>query len=487
MFDVGQQFRTWIRTQTVCGVATERVSDDKYRIETPTAIAEINLYPLEDDREVVEFRINRSSDGEPRFFLHVMLDDLDRARELFREMAGALAEEAEHQTTRVLLTCTSALTTTLFASKLNDLARTLSLDYEFSAVSADKVLSESDGFSAILLAPQVGYLRKDLVATHPHAIVFEIPGKIFGSYDAAAALRLLMHAFHDMHGNMVPAENLRAARDLSNDRRILIITLFALAKYARLGYRVYNHGTIENQGVVRKSKVDLRDIEDLLETLDAHGVSIAELDAIGIAAPGVAYHGSIRLPGIMEGPYDLRSHIEERFGVRVNVDNNCNAAVVGCYVGQSEYESIVFFRQELGHEAGGFGTVIDGRLLKGRRSLAGEPKEFEGLFCYPAGYDDARWTPDGLFQIARNVSLAAISLIAPEAVYVAVDTVDDMEALRSSLVTQSSESATIIGLTEDLVPPFYQVTDYVERVYLGELSLCLQKLSNPDYRSLGIA
>ena len=31
------------------------------------------------------------------------------------------------------------------------------------------------------------------------------------------------------------------------------------------------------------------------------------------------------------------------------------------------------------------------------------------------------------------------------------------------------------------------VDDYVERVYLGEMALCLQKLRDPNYRSLGIA
>lgn len=486
MNEIGKRFRTWIGAQRIDGMAPRQIQEDKFRIETAAAIAKVNFYPL-DDREIVEFRINRSSDGEPRFFLHAMLDDLERAKELFREMAGALVEESEHQTTHVLLVCTSGMTTTLFASKMNEVAQALSLDYDFVAMPIERAVNEAEGFSAILLAPQASHLRRQMVTTYPDAIVFEVPAKIFGSYDAAGAVRLLMHAFHDMHGNMVPHEGLRAARDLSNDRRIMIITLFALHKYARLGYRIYDHGTIVKQGAVRKSKVDMRDIEDLLETLEARGNKVAQLDAIGIAVPGVAYHGTISLPGIIEGSYDLRSHIQDRFGVPVNVDNNCNAAVVGCYVSQDQFESIVFFRQELGHEAGGFGTVIDGRLLKGRHNLAGEPKNFQLRFDYGELGEDARWTPDGLFQIAHYVILTAVSLIAPEAVYVAVDTVDDMDALRKSLVEDRREGEVTVGLTEDLVPPFFQVTDYVERVYLGELSLCLQKLSDPDYRSLGVA
>jgi hypothetical protein len=49
------------------------------------------------------------------------------------------------------------------------------------------------------------------------------------------------------------------------------------------------------------------------------------------------------------------------------------------------------------------------------------------------------------------------------------------------------EGAPLLGLPEELIPKLFVVDDYVERVYLGEMALCLQKLRNPDYRSLGIA
>lgn len=497
MNQTSRAFREWLLQQEACGVAVVAANEDQYRLDVKSAIAEVSLWPYEDDLEIAEYQITRTSDGEVFFFLHVLLDDLSRAKELFSEMVDALDDAMQHVTTRVLLCCTSAFTTTLFANKMNDVARGLSLDYEFCAMDAASALAQDEGYAAILLAPQASHLRKQMAQAHPDALVFEIPGKIFGTYDAAGAVRLLMHALRDVR---VPEhrQSIRVARDLSNDKRILIITLFIFRGYSRLGYRLYDHGHITAQGAVRKARFDYRDIEDLLETMGTHNVRVRDLDIIGIAVPGVAYHGTVSLSSIMGNDYSLGSHIERRFGIRTSVDNNCNAAAVGCYVGQDTYESIMFYRHEFGHVAGGLGTIIDGTLLKGRHNLAGEPKYYESLFAYNPSYEDSLWSAEGMLNIARNVCLTGISLISPEAFFLAVDTVDDMNALRTALITEASDAedrcmlsvfggGPLTGLPPEYVPPLYKVDDYVERVYLGEMALCLQKLRDPNYRSLGIA
>lgn len=502
MNETSRAFREWVMQQRPRGitpVSTKMVGTDTIRIDAGIAVAQVNIWPYQDGLEIAEYQITRASDGEAIFFLHVLLDDLSRAQELFAEMVDALDEEADHTTTHILLCCTSALTTTLFAQKMTEVARTLSLDYDFTALSADRALGEGGNFDAVLLAPQASHLRKDMAKAHPRALVFEIPGKIFGSYDAAGAVQLLMHAFRDAQASATTQhETTRVARDLSNDKRILIITLFTLNKYSRLGYRLYDHGKVTIQGAVRKPRLDYRDIEDLLETMGAKGVNVLDLDIIGIAVPGVVYHGTIMLPGVIEGPYDLGAHIQMRFGIRTSVDNNCNAAAVGCYVGQDKYESVMFYRHEFGHIAGGFGTVIDGTLLKGRHNLAGEPKYYESLFAYEPRYEDCLLSAEGMFEIARNVALAGIALVAPEAFFFSVDTVDDMDAMRRALTSNISErrdrcilatttGGPLLGLPEELLPELFVVDDYVERVYLGEMALCLQKLRDPNYRSLGIA
>ena len=267
-------------------------------------------------------------------------------------------------------------------------------------------------------------------------------------------------------------------RDLSNDWRILIVTLFLHRNYVRLGYRLYDHGSLTTEGAVRKQKLDYRDVVDLVETLDARGVDMDSVDIVGIAAPGVAYHGTVSLPGVVDRVFDLGVTLHDRFGLKTSVDNNCNAAAIGCYVSQDSYESIVFYRHEFGHVAGGLGTIIDGTLLKGRHNLAGETKYFESRFAYDPGYQEILWSAEGLLGHAKNMVLTSMALVAPEAIYLAVDTVDDMGQLHDELLQE---------MPDELIPPLFMVNDYAERVYLGEMALCLQKLRDPGYHSLGIA
>lgn len=478
MDDVGRAFRKWIVGRRVMGAAPRACNDDCIRIELDGTTAEVNFYESDLPCEIVELVIRRLGDDNPTFFLHFLLEDLDRACDLFEEMVEALSDDMCGQSTKVLLCCSSGMTTSFFATKMQEAARGLGLDYEFEATSFERALQTDERYAAILLAPQVGHRRGEMVAAHARSAVFEIPGRIFGSYDAVSALRLLMHALREVHVPGDDTGNLRAMRDLSNDRRILVVTLFALMRTSRLGYRLYDHGSIVLEGTVRKTRLDYRDVEDLLETLSVEGVDLGEIDAIGIAVPGVAWRGSVSLPGLLDVTYDLGTRIAERFGVPVHVDNNCNAAAVGCYVSQEKYESLVFYRHEFGHIAGGFGTVIDGRLLKGRHSLAGEPKYFERQFEYVTGYYDACWSTEGLAEIVKNVLVCSIALVAPEAVYVAAGSLDDMDTLHDMLARV---------FPEELIPPLFAVSDYVERVYLGEMALCLQDLSNPGHRAHGEA
>ena len=477
MADITGSFRSWVLDRHPLGLAAQEIDSDHIRFTSPTHVAEVNLYPLEDSSIICELRITRTSDDEGVFFLHFLLEEMGRAKDLFRQMEQALADETSHVATRILLCCTSALTTSMFASKMQDGAKALSLDYEISAKPADVVLALDEDVDAILLAPQVAHLRHKMREAHPQALVFEIPAKIFGRYDTGGALRLLMQAMREVRDSAQDTR-LSAVRDLSDNRRILIITHFILRDCSLLGYRLYERGSVIADGSVRKPALDFRDVEDLLETINLRGVELSTLDAIGIAVPGVAYRGRVSLVGVAGSSYDLGPALSKRFRLPVYVDNNCNAAAVGCYVSQEEHESLIFYRHAFGHAAGGFGTMIDGRLLKGRLNLAGEPMYFERSYAFETSYDESLWSADGLLELATDVLASAIALISPDACYVAVDTIDDAADMEASLSER---------MPSRFVPPVTIVNDYVDRVYLGELALCLQKLRDPKYRSLGVS
>ena len=69
--------------------------------------------------------------------------------------------------------------------------------------------------------------------------------------------------------------------------------------------------------------------------------------------------------------------------------------------------------------------------------------------------------------------VADIALVSPDAIYVAVDLLDDMDALRAEIATHFGSALNAY------IPDLVKVADYRETVALGVLALCLQKLHNP--------
>ena len=478
MSDLGTSFRAHVLSQVIDDCTIVQKDEDHFLLVAPHATGQVNFYAFDDMPEIVELAIiDPDSPDEPKFFLHFELDDQERAEGLLAEMVDVLQEQQRFHTTRVLLCCTAGLTTSMFANKLQQAAQTLSLDYTFEAKSLDNVMAQGNGYDAVLLAPQVGYQRKAVVEALPEAVVVEIPPKIFATYDAGACLKMLMHLLSDH--TVFPLEDeqsLRFVRDIKNDKRIMIVTVINRPRSVWIGWRIYDRGSIEGYGKVEKPRGDLRDVEDLLDTVHLRSWRVKDLDAVGIAVPGIVNRGTIAFAGGSLTDYELGRTLSERYGTKVFVDNSANAAAVGCYVSQDSYDSVVLHTQQTGYQVGGQGIVVDGHLVKGRKNFAGE---LGPLFAAVHGErvrdlerDDA-WTTEGMRQLVAPMLAADISLVSPDAIYVAVDLLDDMDALRS-------EVSKCFGHSLDAyIPDFVRVTDYRERIALGELALCLQKLHNP--------
>ncbi len=478
MTRLGSAFRAYILGQSLDGCSITQVDDDHITLATEHAKGVVSFYTFDDMPEIVELRIDDpEGSGDPKLFLHFELDDEQRAEELFGQMASALAEQDLFDTRRILLCCTAGLTTTMFAGKLTEAAKTLSLNYSFDAIPLDQAKAEGGDYDAVLLAPQVAYQRKSVAEAFPDAAVVEIPPKVFASYDAGGALKMVMHLLSDH--TVFPTddhENLRLVRDIKNDKRIMVVTAINRPKSVWIGWRIYDKGEIGGHGAITKPRGDLRDIEDLLNTLHLQGWRVEDLDAVGIAVPGIVNRGTIAFAGGDLTDYQLGRTLSERYGTKVFVDNNANAAAVGCYVSQNQYDTVVLHTQQTGYTIGGQGIVVDGHLAKGRRNFAGELGPlFHAIHGHPDfdhEWDDS-WSSEGMRKLVAPMLVADISLVSPDAIYVAVDLLDDTDALRS-------EVAKSFGKTLDAyIPDIIHVNDYRERVALGELALCLQKLHNP--------
>ena len=488
MSHLSSDFRAHVLSTSIPDCAVKQEDADHISLTTKHAVGRVGFYDLGDEfPEIVELSVvDPKAPDDPKFFLHFELDDEKRAKDLFSEMVEQLQQQDQFGTTRVLLCCTAGLTTTMFANKLQQAADTLSINYRFEAMPLEQAKADGGDFDAVLLAPQVGYQRKEVMQSFPEAAVVQIPAKIFAAYDAGACLKMVMHLLSDNTVFSTSAEDdLKMVRKLANDYKVMVITVIKRPRNSWLGWRIYDQGEVVLGGSVTKCKHDPRDIEDLISSLPLHDWNASDLDAIGIAVPGIVSGGAVvDTYTAMEAEhkhikhatdYEIGRSLSERYGTKVFVDNNANAAAVGCYVSQDEYDSVVLHTQQTGYLVGGQGIVVDGHLLRGHRNFAGELTPiFNAVHGSWKGRNyELAWTPEGMRSIVAPILTADVSLVAPDAIYVAVDLLDDMEALRKEM------SGYFANYQTDYMPALIRVTDYRERIALGELALCLQKLHNP--------
>lgn len=479
MTDLANEFRSWVLsraallTHTLPSCSVETPDDEHVALVTENATAHIDFYELDPGApEVVALNIAPNDDPDnPSFFLHFEMDDLDHAKLLFDDLADALTQLSTRHVTHILLSCTSGLTTSFFARKLAEVAATLSLDFDFEAKPIEQALRDAGDYTAVMLAPQVHMRRDEMVERHPDLVVFEIPGSVFGSYDAGTALRMLLNALSEnaLAARLEQADT-RIVRRLDNDKRILVISSVFGVRDAFYSYRVYDHGEVVLDGHVEMPGRSYCDIKSVLATVHVRGVDICDLDAIGLAVPGVVEGSTVHMVGIDLGMPDF-SKLTERLGVPIFVDNNANAAAVGCYVSQDVYEHILLQRQPTGYFVGGQGLVVDGRLVRGNHGLAGELGYLVRMLNLTDKLCNMAWTSEGMRKLVTAELMCSICATSPEAIYVAVDLLPDMDELAAELAKY---------LPEGTVPELIHVCDYHERVLVGEYALCVDALRRAE-------
>ena len=466
MATITQEYRSWILEQQLSECTIAQSSKDRITLTSAVATGEINFYDI-NDSVVVELRLERTKDGESAFFLHFELEDIERAKALFSDMAKTYEEMRNRTVKHVLLCCTCGITTTFFSNKLNELATTADLDYDFCAKSVDEAKESGNKFVAVLLAPQVGHMRKELVAALPDTIVIELPGAVFGSYDAGAALQMVVEAVTG--ARKAAKTDLRMARDFDRSKRVLAVSYVQREDESTLSYRVLDKGEVTLAEILVRSKLDRHLLDDLTATLRVAGYPPQSFDAIGIAIPGMVDNGVV-VNGIGgDGQrFDLATELSNKWGVTVRVDNNATAAAAGCYVSQTEWDDVVFHAQAIGVSACDEGLVIGGLTRAGKSGFAGNLRYIANNFSLSMDLEDAAWRYDGTRELVARYLEATICAVAPQAAFVWCDLLPDMSELKEELLKT---------LPTEVIPELVGVPDYDGLTLLGELSLCLQGLS----------
>ena len=459
-------YKRWILDQTVEGCAIKEGANAGVVLLSDVARGAVNFYDI-DGQIVVELRLEDTTDGSPLFFLHFEFGDMERAQELFFEMTGVLAKRLNREVEHVLLCCTCGMTTTFFANKLNELAVENGLGYDFTAKSVEEAKKSGMEFVAVLLAPQVGHQLKAVREALPGVMVMELPGAIFGAYDANGAMQLLIDGLRK--ARKAARRDLRFAREFDRTKSILAISYVLRVDEPTVSYQVLKSGEVVSKGTMIRTATDPHTIlDDLVATLRVEGHSIGSFDAVGIAIPGVVNNGAVSV-GDEAGQkwIDIAERLKREWGVPVFVDNGAAAAAAGCYVSQNEWDDVVFHAQPIGAAECEQGYVLGGKLRTGRKGFGGSVSHLARWYDLSMDLDEAVWRYDGMRELLCRYLGTTICTIAPQAIFVWCDYFPDME----DLIPELEEI-----VPAEAIPELVEVFDYDSLILLGEMSLCLQRL-----------
>lgn len=472
MSTLGVSFRAWVSKQTILGVSPCWQDDYRATFALETATAYVTFLPYKQGDEVLELRIQRSPKARPAFLTHFILNDEWHAKALFREMAEALKIQHGHGTNKVLVCHPQGEppddATSAYIESLNKEAQVLSIAFDFMPIGLADALAYKDDCAAIMLMPAVSAHQKHMHETHYKPVVVSLPASIIDRNDARRGIRLMIEALNEVESVTPDAPTVPPMRLPKLAPKVLLINVMYCDRCARIGWRIYKGLKIAAQGKVLKTTLSMKDLNDLLDTLFLYGTCLSEIKIMGILVPGVVNYCSMNLPSLGDRDCNIVEKLEKTYGTPVFMENNTNAAAMGCYILQDEFESVSLYRHQLGHMNGGQGTVIAGRLVSGRYGMAGEPKFYQRKFLYEHCYSEEIWTEKGISCICKNVLLATIGTIEPDALFVAVSTMEDVDELRSCLERT---------LPKYCMPELFLVDNYRDRMYLGGAALALKRLA----------
>ncbi len=271
--------KEWIKNHETKDYQIIENNQDCIELNTDYGKAEIHFTDVTEGT-IVEFNIVSYKDQEVKFYLHFELNDEDHAHQLYDEMVETLIELKNKKTLKVLLSCSSGLTTSMFASNLNSVVEMLGEDYHFEAVAYTNIYEEVENYDVILIAPQIGYLLKRLKESLPDKLVLQIPTAIFAGYDAIGAIKFIQNEIDQFQKEKKEKQEIKCHCCKHYNRRILSIVLSANRAQTRIYYRIYDNNDIMDQQIIIKPTLNTNDLYDVIDTVL---LKVKHLDAIAIA------------------------------------------------------------------------------------------------------------------------------------------------------------------------------------------------------------
>lgn len=435
-------------------------NDNIIVIETNYSHSEITFNRL----NIIELCVTNTFNDEIEFYLHFQMKTMKHAIELFHEMMESIEKLIHRPITRILLSCSGGMTTSFFASKMNDASKLLYLNFEVAAIGYNELFNVGSDYDIIMLAPQISYLHAKVQEILKDQVVIKIPPQVFAKYDVGKTIALIRESVQERKKiSSQPTQPIPLQIPIHVDTKILVLSIFRNSLRVHIAYRLYdehNHVLLDND--IIKPKVNIQDIFDVIDTCILH---YPDIKIIGLSTPGIINDGwvvSANVNGLDN--IDLSKILTTRYQHKFIFANDVNTAVVGYYASQQEYSSIAFLFQPSNYLSGA-GIIIDGHLVKGRHHLAGE------IQYLPMALSDDRITlaktPEGALELVAKTIVSIVSIISPEAIILSCVMIPHIHELKKELERY---------IPAIYIPEIIKVEDIQEYILLGQMILCVQSL-----------
>jgi len=412
-----EEFRKWILEQKN---DLYEIKEDDHQIILDAGYAAASI--VFHDMNIIELIIQNAADGLNRFYLHFQLNEKDHAQSLFKEMQDTLIGLEGHHTLNVMLSCSSALTTSFFAENLQQAADSMGLDYHFEAVSYNRLYEKGSEADVILLAPQIGFELEKVKEAFHHRVVMVIPAKIFAQYNAYEMIAEIRNQISE-RSSETKEHNIEIT---ANDAVILVVAVINRRDGKRYGYRVYDHGENVMDGEVIKPNMTLQDLEDIITTCY---VRYSNIDIVGLALPGTAAYGELDYPELGFHHINIEEYFAERFPMRFYLVNDTNAAVAGYHIDHQEDISTAFLYIPDNMLIPGVGIMQRKDIIKGKNGFAGEVGSYF-RYLYP---DESKLNNLPLKTVLTDTLMAIICVFAPDKVVINCRQYPFVEDLKAEL------------------------------------------------------
>ena len=468
-------YRKWVLARSSEDYPITENEKGNLEMESNEGIGVVNFY----EENIVELRINTIPDDEVAFFLHFQLleeDNYEHAQDLFYDMETAMRNLKKNKTYHILLSCTSALTTSYFAEVLNDAAEKTGTKYHFRAVSFDHIEEEGKNEDVILLAPQVHFERKKVQEMYPNKIIINIPGTTFAKYNAGEMLGIVKEELED-HEKQITSKQKRMQAFFETTKKILTIGYTYDKKTgskARIVYRYYKNGKEEYKDRIYTESVSVDDLKSIVsDMLEKY----PEIETIGLALPGSVDDGVVHLEN---QPMDGVNVIEELKTVshkQVIAFNDAKMVATGIYWMEGGYKNIIFYYLPYHASLANVGIIVNGHLIRGRKHIAGNIKYLQNVLNLQHSPEDLANTEEGNLELISKSLVAMTATVGPQAIFVYSYKLKDMDKLKKEMSTT---------IDEEYIPDLISLDNLDDYMMTGTFLRCIWKLSDEEREKIGL-